>query len=342
VLTRVFAAAPNSAWLVASAVTLVLALRSPDVGALPASESAEALFESGLADMLAGDYETGCPKLEASYLKEPLPGALFTLAECEAAWGKRAKALRRYQAFVNLLPSLPAERRQAFDERRSVALQKIATLGAVVAELTVEVSPEAPPDLVISVDGERLERADYGAKIKRDPGRYAIIAEHQGKIVFQRRIVLVKRERDRVLVPWNASRAKRTEPAAPPGSDDPVQGEGEGENEIPPASYGAGAIGIGGLLVGTIAGAWAMSENGSVDDHCPTLTCNPEGRRALDSARTAAGVSTAGFVAAGVSGVSALVLFLVAPSRSSRPETTRLQPRIVVGDGIGIVLEGRL
>src|SRR5262245_39125709 len=104
----------------------------------PPSE-ADALFQSGLEQMRAGHYETACPMLAKSYQLDPLPGALFTEADCEAAWGKTATAIEHYQAFVSALTALPAERRAKFDERRSLALEKIAALGPLACELTIDV-----------------------------------------------------------------------------------------------------------------------------------------------------------------------------------------------------------
>src|SRR6185436_7693284 len=81
---------------------------------------ADALFKAGLEQMRAGRYETACPMLAKSYQLDPLPGALFTEADCEAAWGKVATAIEHYQAFVNALTVMAADRRAKFDERRGL------------------------------------------------------------------------------------------------------------------------------------------------------------------------------------------------------------------------------
>src|SRR5260370_26599246 len=82
-----------------------------------ASAEADTLFRSGLEEMRAGRYEVACPMLAKSYQLDPLPGALFTEADCEAAWGKVATAIEHYQAFVNSLTTMPADRRGGADAR---------------------------------------------------------------------------------------------------------------------------------------------------------------------------------------------------------------------------------
>jgi hypothetical protein len=50
--------------------------------------AAGALFDKGVADMQAGHYSSGCPAIEESQELDPHPGTLFTLAECQAKWGR--------------------------------------------------------------------------------------------------------------------------------------------------------------------------------------------------------------------------------------------------------------
>ena len=82
----------------AGAATIVLSASA----AAHDMEKARALYDKGLADMLAGNYATGCPALAESYLLSKRSGPLFTTAECEAKAGKLAAALRRYRAWIEL------------------------------------------------------------------------------------------------------------------------------------------------------------------------------------------------------------------------------------------------
>jgi hypothetical protein len=94
-------------------------------------------------------------------------------------------------------------------------------------------------------------------------------------------------------------------------------------------------VGGAGLLVGAVAGLISLAEGkaaGCANGFCPTPT-------ALDSSRsayTAGNVATAGFVVGGVAAASAVVLWVVAPSRS-RAQARWQGPRSsAASSGVGV------
>src|ERR1700722_6618667 len=102
------------------------------------SQSAHAEFDYGLAEMLAGRYATGCPAISASYEVAPLPGTLFTLAECENRWSKLASALAHYNAYLMFVDRMtPGERAQQA-ERQALAIRQRNALTQAVPKLTIE------------------------------------------------------------------------------------------------------------------------------------------------------------------------------------------------------------
>jgi hypothetical protein len=299
----------------------------------PASE-ADALFKSGLEQMRAGRYETACPMLAKSYQLDPLPGALFTESDCEAAWGKVATAIEHYQAFVSALTALPAERRAKFDERRSLALEKIAALGPLVPELTIDVSLAPPDSLVIRRNGVAVDRAAYGVSKRIDPGEYVVSAEVDGKVVWERRVRLSQGDRARVDVPWLespkspvAAAAPPTAPTIRPTASPPSSGTSTGRT----LAYFAGGIGVGGLVAGAVTGILALQEKTTIDDNCPQRRCNATGHDAVESARTAATVSTIGFSVGLAGAVGATILWLSSdPPKKSDEREGAVRP-IVIG-----------
>src|SRR3954454_10869417 len=90
--------------------------------------SAAALFETGLQHMQASRYAEACPKLAESYWLDPRPGVLFTLAECEARWGKLASAIAHYDDYLRLFGSMPAGLQAVQRERAEVARKQRAAL----------------------------------------------------------------------------------------------------------------------------------------------------------------------------------------------------------------------
>src|SRR5690349_18849014 len=124
---------------------LLIALSAPPASAqnVPA---AEALFNKGVEDMNAGRYKTGCAAIGESYKLDPLPGALFTLAECHAKAGNIATAVARYDEYLRVFAGLsPAQQaKQRTKGRDKTAAAQKAELGPKVPELTLTLPASAP------------------------------------------------------------------------------------------------------------------------------------------------------------------------------------------------------
>jgi hypothetical protein len=303
----------------ALAAALFCALVAPPVLAEPSN--AEALFKQGLEAMRAEQYESACPKLRESYQADPLPGVLFTLAECEAARGRSATSIELYQKFVTSLTSLDSERRDSFEERRKLAIDKITALSALAPEITVDVAGGAPDDLVVTRNGVLIEASAYGVGKKVDQGSYVVSAELDGKQVWERRFKVSERDRARIEVPWPlpTARAAAEEPVKEPVDPAPAS-DSSSASKGPPRKwmYVAGGVGIAGLATGLVAGVVALGKKGTIEDNCPDRQCNAEGREAVDAGQSAALVSSIGF-AVGVAGAGATAaLWLL-----SRPEPAK-------------------
>jgi hypothetical protein len=304
---------------------------------------ADALFKSGLEQMRAGHYEVACPMLAKSYQLDPLPGALFTEADCEAAWGKVATAIEHYQAFVNTLTTMPAERRAKFDERRNLALEKVAALGPLAPELAIDVSLAPPNSMVIKRNGIALDRATYGVSRRVDPGDYAVTAEVDGKLVWERHLTLSQGDRARVDVPWLESpKSAPTPPPAPAPAPAPVRpahsSGGSGSSTGRTVAYFAGGIGLGGLVAGAVTGILALQDKSTIDENCPQRRCSAAGHDAVESARASATVSTIGFSVGLAGAVGAVVLWLASDSPKKGDEARATVRPIVVGTERGAAL----
>jgi hypothetical protein len=303
---------------------------------------AEALFREGLEAMRAGNYEQACPKLRESYRLDPLPGALFTLAECEAAAGKSATAIELYQSFINGLTSLPPNRRDQFEERRRLALDKITALTALAPDITVEVAPSAPRDLVVKRNDVLIDPHSYGVGKKVDQGSYVVSAELDGKQVWKRRVDLLERDRATIVVPWPLPSEAAATASPPPKANAPADApEAEAAAATRTWMYIAGGVGVAGLTTGVVAGIVALSNKGTIEDNCPERLCNAEGRDAVDTGQSAALVSSIGF-AVGLAGAGATVaLFLLSRSdaHQDRASSSGLQPTMMAsqrGAAIGV------
>lgn len=262
------------------------------LAALPITDAAaevgraEQLFEQGLEDMLAGRYETGCPALAESFRLDPLPGALFTLAECENKWGKVARALAHYRDYVARYEDMDPARQAQQGPRAEVARRQIDDLEARVP--TLQLTIDRAPETVVRLDGRILAASEIGVPIAVDPGVH-LVEVAQGDRTRETEVALAEGE---------ARRLDLTLPAA-------------GVLNAPViAGWTLIGFGAAGLVVGTATGAVTLGHKSTIDAECIDRSCSPEGLDAVRTAQVTGAVSTAGFVV-GAAAVAAGTVVLV-------------------------------
>ena len=288
---------------------LALALAHAGTAAAQAPSSneaaAEALFDEGRALIGSGRVEEGCKKLEASQALDPGTGTLLHLADCYEKVGRTASAWARFHE---------AASRAARDGRadwESIAKTRSAELEPKLARLRID----APPGVVVRRDGDEIPSAALGSLLPIDPGEHTLTASAPGKKTWSSRI--------------NAAPSALATIAVPPLESDGAPHDAAPGAKVPEGpplrsvGYAVGAVGIVGLAVGVVGGLAAISKNGRSKNVCPTsgICADESARSDNDAARSAATVSTIGFVAGGalLAGGLALVLFAPSSSPSSSP-----------------------
>jgi hypothetical protein len=274
----------------------------------PAPSEAGKLFDEGLAEMLAGKYDSGCPKLEHSYELEPLPGAVFTLAECQAKWGKRKEAYGHYREYLQKYDSLPPDEQQQQAERRQVAAAQVTTLGAELSMLTLRAPEPAPPGAVVKRDGRALGAAELGVAEPLDPGEHTVSIEVPGAAPSEQKITLARGENRELRL------------VAPAQKQDEDTGSGAGQiSPLATAGYITGGVGLAFLVVGLATGGATIAKKSTINSHCQGLRCDSEGKDASDSANSLGAASTATFVI-GLAGVAAGAIMLIVDATSGSEE----------------------
>jgi hypothetical protein len=340
---------PQSRLSIALIALVPLALASLARPAAAQSPSdADALFQHGLDAMRAANYEVACPLLEASYRKDPLPGALFTLAECEHAGGKLTAAIAHYRTFLEMLPSLAATRRRSFEERRGIALQKIELATAALPAMTISVDASLATSpgrgLVVKRNGVVVDASSYGVTQKIDPGEYIVTGQTPDGGAWQRRVELGERDRVVIEIPVVLQRASSAAEGASSGTAAAADtGTSSASSGRKTWGYVAGGVGIAGLMTGAIAGFVALGDKSTVNANCPNHLCNAQGESALDAGKTSSLVSTIA-LPVGVAGIGAAgILLLIAAPKSTSARTTAptLRPSVAgSAHGASVVLEG--
>ncbi|MGK3992033.1 hypothetical protein [Sorangium sp. So ce1024] len=314
--------------VVLGSLSLAAPARAQDVAA------AEELFNRGLADMEAGRYETGCKALAESEQLDAQPGTLFTLAMCEARWGRIATAvthLGNYLAWVDrMAPALRARQ----GERPNAARAERDRLSPRVPRLALALPPGAPAGTVVKRDGNTLGAAALGVALPVDPGEHRVSTQTPGGPVWEQRITIAEGETKTLTLeikeapPIDApatTPVPAPTPPAPAPQPPPPPPPAPPEPAPPPAGrrtamYVAGGVGAAGVVVGGLMGALVLGKKSIVDQHCGSAigasdekACDATGIDAANSGNTMALVSTIGF-GVGLAGLgAAAVLYLTEP-----------------------------
>jgi hypothetical protein len=328
---------PSSALTRRCALGLAAAVVTSPVAAQDTA-AAGALFEKGVSDMEAGKFESGCPAIEESQRLDPRPGTLFTLAECNAGWGKLASAAAQYQEYVDLVSRLTRAQQLRHQVRVDISHEQLAALKPQVPLLTLVLPPDAPSGTFVTRNGEVLKGAALGLPLPVDPGSYRIITHVPGGSERETHVELQRGDAKRleleVALPTSAGKpveapqehsvAVLASPASAPQSSGNT------------ASFVALGVGLTGVLVGSVSGALVFSKKHVVTENCAGKSCNNTGLSAAESAQNLALISDVGF-GVGVAGLAVGTILWLSSGSSGKPRehATRLEPLLTAGrDGV--------
>jgi hypothetical protein len=265
---------------------------------------AAAAFDKGLADMMAGKYETGCPALAEAYELSSSAGALFTLAECEAKWGKLASALEHYRAYLRAVIAMDPAKRAAQAERQPIASRQVDALGKVVPRLTVNV--KAPPNgAVVKLDGEVLAGKSLGRAQEIDPGSHELTLEAPGHDPVRESVELEHGDKRTVTLALSSF--------SDDDDDDDDDTTPSDDSSLETWAFVIGGVGVAGVIVGIATGAAAFATRSTVLEHCDDVRCDQEGKDAADKTKALGHTSTVGFVVGGVGLAAGTILYILAP-----------------------------
>ncbi len=295
--------------------------------AQPPQPDAQALFDRGVADMEAGRLEKACPAIEASQRLEPMPGTLFTLAECEAQRGRTATAMRYYGEYLALYRAFNAHKKAEQKDRAVTSEEQLRKLDRLTPRLTLKLPGTPPPDIVVKLDGDVVADLSLGTALAVDPGEHAVTSQVPGGAEIEVRVSLSAGASRTVELRW-VSGEPASEP--PPGHGPLVLPPATLQPAPPPdlrawriGTWSAGATAIVGLAVGTVTGVLALEQRGVMNRNCAResglVHCNAVGMEAKSRLESFGNASTVGFIAGGVGiGVGA-ALILATPSQSPTP-----------------------
>jgi len=293
----------------------------------PSSDAAAtALFDEGRKLMEQHRWSDACPKLAESQRLAPSGGTLLNLADCYEHTGQSASA---WAAWKDAAARANAVGKRDVEQR---ALARAAALERSLARLTIAVDKASDVDgLQVRRDGIALGHAEFGMPIPVDPGKHVIEATAPTKKPFSTNVDVAPKQTDAQVVVTLADEEAPKPPAVAeptPGSrpveplvpEQPGQAQSNWSGQKTAAVVALG-VGVAGVAVGTVFGLVAKSKNDEAlqPQNCRTSSyCTPAGLALTSDAKSAALASTVGF-GVGAAGIAAgAVLWLLAPSGSSR------------------------
>jgi hypothetical protein len=249
---------------------------------------AEALFRDARREMKAGNLTAACAKFAESQRLDPSLGTLLNLALCEEKAGRLASAWTKYQEVLDAMaPS---------DERRKLALERIAALEAQLPRLRITTRGHATAEL----DGIELGAPSLGVDLPVDPGRHLVVFKRKGQ-TSTREVVLERGGRALVELgpgelpepskPQTKPRVLQREQLRPRTtsavSSDPKRGTGTrapngAVSDLRRSGFVAAGAGLGALATAGVLTAVALHQRALARQQCPDRVCSPEGFAALD------------------------------------------------------------
>ena len=269
-------------------------------------EQAEQLFKRAAERMDVGDFEAACPLLEQSQAADPSSGTLLNLGDCYEHLGRTASAENAFSRASDLAKATGRnDRLQVAEARRQRLAPRLRYLNVVLLQ--------HPPDgFALSIDEKPV--ALSALKVPVDPGVHRVHARAPGFSDYSTEVGAPNPSatldvRIPALVPATGTTlAVDTAPA-------PRTTGALGSRRI--AAIACGAVGIVGVVSGSVFGLRSMSKHDDAEPYCNGGACTDQrGVDALESARSAGNWSTASFIVGGV-GLGAAAALWFWPTRGS-------------------------
>lgn len=302
---------------------LLISLPFNPANAEPSSAQARAtakvLFEEGKKLLDQKKYLGACEKFEESLRLYPTPSIKYQLSKCYEGLGRTASAWARADEAA-------ADWRKRNDPREDDAKKQAEALLPRLARLVIEVPVEVAntPGLEVKRNGEKIGPGQLKEAIAVDPGEVSVEAWAPKRIPWKAVVMVKEGVIERVIVmpldkepeptqetPFLSDKTKKKQPAAPKKIDPEAMPKDSSLSNLQIGAIVSGAVGIGGLALGTIFGARAYSFWDDALSLCPSKTeCEQPALDAEKNARSAAFVSNIGFGVAGAAAVTALSLMI--------------------------------
>jgi hypothetical protein len=288
-------------------------------------ETARSLLDEGDRKYASKDFKGALDAYQGAHAIMGVPTTGIEVAKAQEALGLLVEA-RDTLLSISRLPVQPREP-AAFTKARDDAKARAPGIAARIPAVRFTVSgPQPGADLAVSVDGQALPSASATLPRKVNPGHHRVTVSSPG-FAEQTREVDVEEGKETALTFALAPGAGGAAPAAGPapaseGTAPGAPAADSGKTEKSSLAYvglGIGALGVAGVVVGTVFGLKASSKWDDAKALCnpyPT-NCGTDGSSLGKDAQSAATISTVGFVVGAVGLATGAVLWFAAPEKKT-------------------------
>jgi hypothetical protein len=315
-----------------SAAMALGALTSPARADVSAENraAAQVLFDQGKEYAKNNKFAEACPKFEESQRLDPRISTQFKLADCFEHIGKTASA------WANFLDVAGATKAAGQADREQVARDRAAAIEKKLSRLTIHVDAASTAGLKVLRDGSEVGHALWDTAVPIDPGQHKLVASAPGKLSWEGSFTVGAPSASVTMtvppladapVVMTPNPSLHPEPGGQinPGTalpmDRPADGGSSGTTQRIVGGV-VGGVGLAGIAVGTVFGLQAKSKLDESQQFCRSkLLCSAQGISLNNDAKSAATLSTVGFIAGGAALVTGVVLFFTAPSRPAPTAT---------------------
>jgi hypothetical protein len=290
---------------------LAIAILVASASAVHADARAEAilLFDQGIKEMKAGNFEKACKSFEDSNARYPDSGTKGSLARCYEKLGKLASSWLLWRTLADTAPT---------SALRKDAANQAAKLDKRVPKYVVKIFAPTP-GLSVTVDGKPAGTS--GLRVPIDAGPVAVVATAPGYQDWKTELTATEGATLTIQVPALVVAPKDDVIVKPPPPIVDTSGKRRKRRLI-----GATVTGVGVAAV-VVGGIFGVSARGKFDD--AKATCGgsidscfadrvAEAQSQVDDARSAANLSSIMFGVGGALVVTGAVIWFTAPAAEQR------------------------
>jgi len=268
-------------------------------------EQARADFERGAALYREGDFRAALAAFEAAQARAPAPQALFNIARCQERLGQLAEAVNSYEAYLVAAPTAP--------DRDAVSARIEELRARLPLEASLRVSVEPPS--AVAVDGQEAGLSPVSLQLK--PGTHTVRATQDGYQPQDRQVDLGPGARVQLelsLVPLAVVGGQERAPEA-------AVHDAVAPLPKPPGrrwTYVAAGLSVACLAAGIGFGISANKAQGTLKDGTPRS--QEAVQQVYDTANARSAAANGFYVAAGITGATAIALFFLEPHLGASTE----------------------